>query len=398
MRVITLEGPVLLLMGPIGTFFSRFSRFLLEKGIEVHKVMLPLHELGYPSKCLIHRFDRPASEFRDYVRGLYKEHRIKHVFMYGDFIDIHRIGIEEAKKMGIEAWVFELGYVRPHYVTLERDKVNARSHLNQPESFYRALPNPSYPPLRYKEKWLWRKWAMIPTFIQHSLVRYPLVSGDHKLQPKPSYVYYQLRGYFRYFLYQLTEYRLKSKLSKIKNQFLVFLQVSIDSQLTLASRYRSVEDFILELMCSFAANSPPDTVIVFKHHPRDRGYNNYKKFIQQQAAKLGLEKRVYYLHDAPLSQMYSNTVGAVTINSSAAISALRSNIPVKAMGQTFYNMEGLCSQKSLDHFWRNPGQVDSELFSRFFSYMITETQVNGSFHGHFPFEELFKMPSPGQHS
>ena len=60
--------------------------------------------------------------------------------MYGDFIIPHRIAIEEARALGVEAWVFELGYLRPNYVTLERDRVNARSNLNKPAGFYRELP------------------------------------------------------------------------------------------------------------------------------------------------------------------------------------------------------------------------------------------------------------------
>ena len=42
-----IEGPVLLLMGPIGSFFGRFARYLEDHGVPVFKVSFPLHEFGF---------------------------------------------------------------------------------------------------------------------------------------------------------------------------------------------------------------------------------------------------------------------------------------------------------------------------------------------------------------
>ena len=136
---VRIEGPVLLLMGPIGLFFARFSRYLQGCGIPVTKVSFPLREFGFPSDVCV-PFRQPMDAWRPFLRQLLQERGIRHIFMYGDFIIPHRIAIEEAQALGVEAWVFELGYLRPNYVTLERDRVNARSNLNQPAQFYRDLP------------------------------------------------------------------------------------------------------------------------------------------------------------------------------------------------------------------------------------------------------------------
>ena len=57
------------------------------------------------------------------------------MFMYGDFIDPHRLAIELALELRpqqkVDAWVFELGYIRPNYVSLELERANARSNLNK---------------------------------------------------------------------------------------------------------------------------------------------------------------------------------------------------------------------------------------------------------------------------
>ncbi len=385
---IELNGPVLLLMGPIGNFFARFARYLIKKRIPVYKIMFPLHEFAIPKQCQ-HRFDKSMDEWRPFLVKFLQTYQIKQLYMYGDFIEPHKIAIEEATKLGLKVYVFELGYVRPYYVTVEEGRVNARSNLNKPVEFYEKLPEVVNLSLPQHTGLLWRKLFMAPTFIQHALTNYTIIAGDHKLQPKPSYLYFQMIGYFRYFKYQLTEYSLRKKLSKLPSHFLVPLQVSIDSQITLASNYPTIEMFIMEILESFGANAAKDTFLIFKHHPRDRGYNNYAQFIRQKAYEMNLMDRVYYVHDADLLELYRNCQGVITVNSSVGLSSLLNDIPTKALGKTFYNLPGLTSQCSLDEFWQSPGKVNRSLFKKFYNYLITHTQINADFHGKFPFDEVF---------
>ena len=126
-------------MGPIGLFFARFCRYLQGCGIPVTKVAFPLREFGFPADVCV-PYSKGMDSWRPFLRQLIEERGIRHIFMYGDFIIPHRIAIEEARNLGVEAWVFELGYLRPNYVTLERDRVNARSNLNKPAAFYRSSP------------------------------------------------------------------------------------------------------------------------------------------------------------------------------------------------------------------------------------------------------------------
>ncbi|MGK9789039.1 capsular biosynthesis protein, partial [Salmonella enterica subsp. enterica] len=55
--------------------------------------------------------------------------RIDAIVVFGSARRHHRIAARLAKSMGIAFWVFEEGYVRPKYITLERDGVNADSPL-----------------------------------------------------------------------------------------------------------------------------------------------------------------------------------------------------------------------------------------------------------------------------
>ena len=80
--------------------------------------------------------------------------------------------------------------------------------------------------------------------------------------------------------------RFKSLLRPIKkyilsgqSYFLVILQVATDSQVNNGTSYSNIEEYIFDILKSFSESGLTYEKLIFKHHPRDRGYNNYSKFI-----------------------------------------------------------------------------------------------------------------------
>ena len=84
---------MLLLVGPLGTFFARFARYLENQGVEVYKLSLPLHEFGFTRQQRL-RFTAPMNQLRPFLAEQIERLGIRHLFMYGDFIDPHRIALD----------------------------------------------------------------------------------------------------------------------------------------------------------------------------------------------------------------------------------------------------------------------------------------------------------------
>jgi len=165
-----------------------------------------------------------------------------------------------------------------------------------------------------------------------------------------------------------------------KNYFLCPLQVHCDMQVIVHSDFNSIEHFLGEVLISFAEHAPKNKAIVFKHHPMDRGYTDYAGILERLGAELGLQDRLFYLHDVDLPSLLRNAQGTVLINSTVGLSSIFHGTPVKALGRAIYNIDGLTEQGSLDDFWSTSSTVDEESFKRFRLYLTQRNQLNGNFY------------------
>ncbi len=402
---IIINGPVLLLMGYIGNFFVRVAQHLEDQGVEVYKISFPLHEFGFPDYQRLH-YDGSMSEFRGFLADQIRNLGIRHLLMVSNVQIPHQIALDlcaELREQGqkIDSFIFELGYLRPHYVTLETNGVNYSSNLIQPAHFYHSLPDQSkIEQSNYKIGPRWRKlWKGI-TFIQHSFTNYKIVDKQHKIQPKPSYIWYAVLGFFRKYQYAISERKIKKRLFNNESFFLGVLQVSTDMQISIGSRFSSMEEFITEIITSFARFAPKHQRLFIKHHPRDRGYNNYSAHINSLVQHFGLYNRVFYFHDSPIAPIMTHPkcCGVITINSSVGYQTLFHSVPLKSLGRAAYNIDGLADQKDLDRFWTEPQICDRKLFKRFYNHVLTTTQIYGNFDGYFPFKETFIISNSPENS
>ncbi len=375
---------VLLLQGPLGPFFRRLGDDLRTAGARVTKINFNGGDwLFYPGQAVIYR--RRLDEWPAFFQRFLAEQKVDVVMLFGDCRPIHRKAHEIALAHGVEICVFEEGYVRPDYVTLERLGVNGHSQVPRAPMFYRCIPAyRAQDPLPVGNSF-WHAAAWATLYYSASILGRPIFR--HYLHHRPlgaREVLPWLRALWRKPLYAHRERGMQQRLETELSEkfFLVPLQVHCDAQVRVHSGYRSVEDFIRQTLRSFAAHAPADTHLVIKHHPMDRGYTDYGNSIALQARKLGVSNRVHYIHDQHLPTLLQHARGVVVINSTVGMSALHHRTPVKVTGSAIYDIRGLTYAGTLDNFWQAAAHttVDHELYRRFHAYLVEHTQINGNFY------------------
>lgn len=375
---------ILMLQGPLGPFFKRLARDLTKIGAQVSKINFNGGDLlFFPTGAIT--FRGHIDQWPAFLEQILSEKEIDIVLLFGDCRLIHRIAHEVATKRGIEVGVFEEGYVRPDYITLERFGVNGNSQIFNTPEFYFNTPKIEIPPTINVGNTFWHTvfWAIL--YYQASTLLWPFFRRYKHHRPLTILEGLPwLRSMWRKCYFAFKEKGIQKRLASTlsKQYFLVALQVHNDAQLRVHSDFESVDEFITDVLYSFAKFASNDTNLVIKHHPMDRGYCNYSKTIRNLSLKLGIFERVYYIHDQHLPTLLENARGVVLINSTVGLSALHHGTPLKVCGKAIYDLQGLTCQDSLDDFWQKikKYQVDPVLLVRFRNYLIEHTQLNGNFY------------------
>lgn len=385
---------VLLLQGPVGPFFYRFAQDLTEGGAQVFKINFNGGDwLFYPRRAIL--FRGGLTEWPAFLSKIIDVHAIDVIMLFGDCRVYHRIAHDIAKERQLEVGVFEEGYIRPDYVTLERDGVNGNSTLPDDPGFYlnRVQSGEVCTEPVGNSFWFAALWASVyylaAQFLLPVFFRYRHHRPLSILEAGP-----WLRSVWRKAFYRIRERDMQARLTGTLSRrfFLVPLQVHNDAQIRSHSCFASVEQFIRHVATSFARNSPAGTVLVVKHHPMDRGYIDYTRLLRRLGRELSIADRLFYIHDLHLPSLLQHARGTVLINSTVGLSALFHRSPLKVCGDAIYAIKGLAYQGGLDEFWRDADKtvVDGMLLSRFRSYLIRHTQLNGNFYR--------RLPIPGSHA
>ncbi|MFB6348382.1 capsule biosynthesis protein [Moraxella sp. ZJ142] len=377
---------ILLLQGKMGVFFCRFATFLMDGGRMVHKINFNAGDaFFYCHKDKMSNYRGKLDEFDSFLQQIIKQHQIDAVVCFNDCRPYHTIAKAVCGRLGTSFFVFEEGYLRPDYITLEEHGINGYSQLNPAmiANFAAANDKPKYTANRF-----WRLCAasmlyyLIVFLCQWRYPHYMHYRGLSIGQEMLAWTIAPLRKLMRYY----PDKRLQKQLTEQASgrYYLVSLQVHNDSQITHHSDYADVVDFIDEVLLSFAKHAPDGTQLMFKHHPLDRGHRDYKKRIAKAASELGIAGRVHYGCDGHLPTLIRHSIGMITVNSTTGLQSIYHKKPTKVMGRALYDIKGLTDQKPLDQFWANPTPPDHAFYLKFREYLIEQTQINGSFYGTSP--------------
>lgn len=372
----------LFLQGPASPFFSRLADRLAAKRVTVYRVNFCAGDALYWRGKPAWNFQLANEHFGTFLRDKIWDAGVTDLVLFGDQRSIHRIAIEIAKQIGVRIHVFEEGYVRPGWITLERGGISAPYRLPRDPDWYleasSRLPSSTDRPMRR---------ATIGPRALHDMTYHaanvfnPMFYGGYRTHrpcaPALEYAGWA-RRYAKFPWYQYRDSRLIEKLVLQRTPYFVFpLQLNGDAQVTHRSPFADMRAALDEIVRSFALHAPSETHLLIKNHPLDTGFVDYVKYIRRLESELDVAGRLHYVETGSLPRVLVNARGVVTVNSTVGMAALDLGRPVKALGTAIYDIRGLASQCAMDEFWNDPGAPDPEVAWAFRAVVIHSTQLRG---------------------
>lgn len=373
-----------LLQGLMGPFFSLLGSALMAAGHDVHGVMFNGGDRFFWRNRNAINYAGHPSEWPGFLEQLIIARGVTDVVLFGDGRPIHRAAIAVCNRLQVQVHVFEEGYVRPDYVTLERDGVNGHSSLPRDPRWYRETAA-NLPPVATLAPVPFSFNTRVRQGIAYNLAqlamswRYP-----HHQSHRPWHPLHEGVGWLKR-LRQRKGARVRSA-ALVRDlwasglPYFVFpLQLDNDSQLQLHSPFRSLAPAIEHVVASFAAHAEPGTTLLVKQHPLDNGLRDWQAIVADFARRRGIGERVVYMEIGDIVPVVQRSRGLITINSTTGTLALAVGVPTVVLGQAVYDIAGMTYQGTLDTFWTAPEPPDAELFAAFRRVLIERCLIPGGF-------------------
>lgn len=382
---IVVKRTFLLLQGVCSPFFGRLANRLLDDGHRVFTVNFNAGDALYRGGAGAWNYREPLSCLRDFLDHKYRTFDITDQVLFGDRRPVHRPAVEHGKACGVRTHVFEEGYFRPCWVTLEREGVNRHSLLPRDPAWFRAvgttLPEPD-PVVSFESPFRYRAAHDVVYHLSNALnpVLFPHYRAHATVAAPVEYAGY-LKRFGELKLIRMREYRRVRALIESGIRYYVLpLQLNSDAQIRDHSRFAHMGEVITSVLESFAKHAPEDARIVIKNHPLDTGLMNFTRIVRVCERQFGLVGRTVYLEDGDLVSLVRQAQGVVTVNSTVGLVALEQGTPTVTLSDPMYNVPGLTFQGPLDDFWVSRIPPNAGFFALFRRVVMQATQVNGGFY------------------
>ncbi len=372
----------LFLQGPATPFFGRLADRLRSLGHGVFRLNFCAGDFAYWGARAAWNQRGGEQGLDNRLGAIYRQHCITDQIVFGDRRPVHRTAVAQGAASGVRNHVFEEGYFRPWWITLERDGVNAHSRLPRDAAWFadtgRRLAEPAQP-VRFDSPFRVRAAHDVAYHVA-GLLNPVLFAGYRTHAPIAAPLEYA--GYMRRFaMLRLIGSHERSRSQALvasgRPYYLLPLQLNTDVQIREHSGFAHMGEVIEQVMDSFARHAPGDACLVIKNHPLDMGLMNFARIVRACGQRFALQGRAVYLEDGDLTALVQGARGVVTVNSTAGLVALEHGTPTLALAGAIYHLPGLTFQGAMDDFWRAPEPPDARLFACFRRVVMHATQVNG---------------------
>ena len=375
----------LFLQGNASPFYRKLGEALDREGVGVRRVNYCGGDRTFWGDWNAEDFRAPKEEHPAFLRQLVQREKISDIVMFSDCRPFHRDAVSVAESTGCRIWVFEEGYLRPQWITLERYGVNGYSRLPREAEWYRekakGLPDREIrrgargglrERILYDIRWQITNYLgffRYPHFRTHR--PYPFWAETATWAKRLSTLSWRRRQACRFI----------SDLGVRKTQY-VFLPLQLDSdyQIKVHSRFTGIPEILEKVLSSFASHAPTDLHLVIKNHPLDNGWINYRRQVERQAKLLQVSGRVHFIDGGGLTELIHGARGVVTVNSTVGVNAIDYGKPLICLGEAIYDIPGMTFQGPLDKFWMTPMVVDKELAKAFIAVLTKRCLVHGNFY------------------
>jgi capsular polysaccharide export protein len=373
------ERAFVFLQGPPGPFFQLLGQEMRRQGIAVHRINLSGGDRLDWSQGAVN-FRGRFSEWPVFFDKFLRENRITDILLYGDCRPYHLSAHGVAVLRNVRIHVLEEGYLRPHWMTLEPEGVNARSTLSRDKSWFfneaRLLPpEPDLPPVTAS----FRRRARDSYWHYHHVLAGRLSYPHYRSHRAHSILKEGFGWLWKFWREKKAEKAAQEVLGQLegKPKFVLPLQLSGDYQIRAHSSFPDMQSAASYVIESFAANASPDLHLLLKAHPLDCSFFNWARFVRQHAKRLGLEGRLHFVDGGDLDDMVRDARGLVCVNSTSATLALAKDTPVCTLGDAIYDLPGLTHQQHLDTFWSHPTPPEPGLYKAFRRVLVDRCLVRG---------------------
>ncbi|MEL7469833.1 MAG: capsule biosynthesis protein CapA [Pseudomonadota bacterium] len=384
------EGRVFLfLQGPHGPFFRQLAQALSTCGATVLRVAFNASdETEWRKAGALLRFAGDPTHFDEWLIQRIDAHSVTDVVVYGDTRPTHRTALEIARARSLTTHCFEEGYIRPSWITYERDGTNANSRvmsISLPR-MAQALGAADEPDAELPATWGDYRQHLWHSALYHArcLVpngRYGQFRGHRDESLLRECSWYWSRAAKAPWIWLWRSLRQWMLLRSDKTFHLVLLQLSFDASMQEHSDFDNTSEFVERVIDAFAEGAAPDEYLVLKAHPFEDGRERLGAVIRDVAQDLGVGKRVVFIDGGKkLAQLLDRARTAIMVNSTAAQQALWRGLPVAALGRAIYKKPGLASEQVLVSFLRHPRRPDLRSYWLFRQFLMETSQINGSFY------------------
>lgn len=371
----------LFLQGPPGPFFRDLGSALVQRGAAAFRINFSGGDVrDWPDGA--RAYQGLMRDWPLFFDRFVQEHGITDLILFGDCRPVHMRAARLARLRGIHIHVFEEGYIRPDWMTLERDGVNGFSSFDRrAEAILAAaaeLPGlPDLPPITasFNRRARDSYWHYHSVVTGRLLLRFPFYTSHRK----GSIVADGIGWIRRFSLRDKRRSQAQETLARLEGQkyFLFPLQLSGDYQIRAHSPFLSMAMALDYVLASFARYAPADTSLLIKEHPLDVGFRNWRRTIRQRSRRYGLTGRVHHIDGGDLQALCENSQGVVCVNSTSGTLALAVGMPVIVLGDAVYDVPGITHQGSLDRFWQKPETPDMALWEAFRKVLHHQCLVRG---------------------